>query len=203
VLKIRYDKITKTAEERKQLIEITKTLLSSREHFTVHREVSAWAAIVVYTAGLFNAAKYLLSGIHMNCCTLILTIVSTVFILFVLCVFIHTQYAIRTAVEANEKGISRTLFKLQKNEATLLDEDMLLEGKTFYPKFIDKEIKDCTKGLHDKSNIWPWVIYCKLPKKYEGISKANILESTLYNFAIIPTLIFLIVVICQYFLLHD
>lgn len=203
-------------------IDLLSNIINSRVSLTTHREIAAWTISIFYISALLSVFKYFYEKICLSNTEIILLIAIILFFLFVVICFIHSQYGSHVSSRSEYNICVKIIFQLINNDIQLRKENCKIRMGTYYPIFIQDEINLEMREIHKLVKIGPWVIYnwffkrivsCIFMRLFNNnskiykysqevylnikdIKKAQLIESSLYNLVILPTLIELIILIC-------
>jgi hypothetical protein len=195
------------AEEQKKkerFENLLESLQKTRYSTIVNKEVSAWAIAVLYITILGvsyqfldmnykckDQYNYILLGAIMAFCS-------------VVCVFIHTQYSICIRAVTEFYVIHKTLFGIAEGTISIDSFNWKIANKSSYPEIIEKQIDSKFKEDHSIKNICPHIIYwflinrlmlwIKLTNNIVNYNKINLIEASLYNIVLIPTVLIIILI---------
>ena len=204
---------------KKEMLELINSIISSRIELTTHREIACWSIAAFYVTALIAIYKYLFDNSGIVGDNIVFIMISIFIFFFVVVMFIHSQYGAHVSSRTEYFVCVKKMFEIINGEENLNFENCKVIGdRTFYPKFIQTDIKKITKEAHKLSKIGPWIIYvwfCKrifismtifiskkpgrisswaksLDEDLEKYGKIQLIESSIYNIILITTLLFII-----------
>lgn len=204
----------KTDNKKNDTLSLLKNLLSSRISMTVHREIAAWTITVFYVTIIIAVVKFLDDNQYLNNpCTIIIAMITTIFLCFIVFSFIHAQYGAHVSLRSQYMICVKKMFELLNDDIVLTKENCTVTSPNVYPNFIQDEINQNTDDIHSISKINPFVIYSwfykrlklsfyikkgkkieiriSIIEKLKKISKIQLIESAIYNLLLLPSLVVL------------
>ncbi len=188
-------------EKRIELISFLRDNINSRSALTTHRELSVWAAVVLYLTFIMILFKLYFEKtcLFQNFDFKIRLSIFLGFILFAILALIHAQYGAHVSARSLGHVCGEYILKLINCEEDPEDDKWKKEGDGYLPKFIQNEIKTRNEKFHKWILIGPWIIFLwAILRLYKAISsckvlefdKIQLIESSIYCMIIIPTFFF-------------
>lgn len=194
-------------KKRKELISFLKDNINSRSTLTTHRELSVWAALVLYLTFIMILIKLYFDKlfIFQNVDFKIILSFFLGFVLIAVLALIHAQNGAHVSARSLSIICGKYIFKLITGDEEPDGDKWKSIDNGYLPNFIKKEINDINKKNHKFLLVGPWIIFIwlilKVLKtissnkiKVKEFEKMQLIESSIYCIIIIPTIFFYILI---------